>query len=170
MSFAAALPKGLGTALTIGSTIFSATGAMSAANAQASASEYNAAVANRNAMVADQNRKLSIQQSRIDAEDKRRANRRVMASIRAQYGASGLALSGSPLDVLEDTAAEQELDAKRIEYEGRARGREGALQMLGFKESADLSRTEARYARSGGRRNALGIGLSGAGTLLSRMT
>lgn len=165
----AAIPAGLGTALSIGSTVLGAVGAISSANAQASAARYNAEVAERDAVVADQNRKLALDQSRIDAEDKRRENRRVMASIRTQYGASGLSLAGSPLDVLEDTAVEQELDAQRIEFEGRARGREGALQMLGLQEEATLSRMEASSARRSGYMNAIGTGLSGAGTTLSRV-
>lgn len=164
-----ALPAGLSTALAIGGTAISAIGAISAANAQARAAEYNARTAERDIVVADQNRKLAIEQARIDAEDKRRENRRVLASMRASYGASGLELAGSPLDVLEDTAVEQELDAQRIEFEGRARGREGALQMLGLQESATLSRMEGRSARTAGIMGAIGTGLSGAGNVLSRV-
>lgn len=165
----AAMPAGLGTALSIGGTAIGAIGAISSANAASSAAKYNAKVADRDAVVADQNRKLAIDQSRIDAEDKRRDNRRVMASIRTQYGASGLSLAGSPLDVLEDTAVEQELDAKRIEFEGRARGREGALQMLGLQEDAALSRMEASSSKRAGYFGAIGTGLSGAGSTLSRV-
>lgn len=165
----AMIPAGMGTVLAIGGTALSAMGAISAANAQADAANYNAQIADRDAVVADQNRKLATEQARIDADDKRRGNRRVLASMRAAYGASGLELAGSPLDVLEDTAVEQELDAQRVEFEGRARGREGALQMLGLQESATLSRMEARSARTAGVMGAIGGGLSGAGTILSRV-
>lgn len=148
-------------------TGLSAVGTISSVNAQKSAAEYNAQIAERDAVVADQNRKLALESARIDAEDKRRENRRVLASIRTAYGASGTSLAGSPLDVLEDTAVEQELDAKRIEFEGRARGREGALQMLGLSESATLSQMEADSA-SGGYLAAAGTAATGAGTILAR--
>lgn len=165
----ASIPAGVSTAMTIGGTVLSAVGAISTAGAQAAASDYNVKVANRDAYVEDQNRKLALEQSRIDAEDKRRQNKRVMASMRAQYGASGLSLAGSPLDVLEDTAVEQELDARRIEYEGRVRGREGALRMLGLEEEANLSRAESQAARTSGFYNPASIAASGVGTTLSRV-
>jgi len=152
------------------SGIVGAMGAMQAANAQAEAAEYNARIQERNAIIADQNRKAAVTQASIDAEDKRRDNRRVMASIRAAYGHSGIDLIGSPLDVLEDTALEQELDAQRIEYEGRARSREGAIKMLGLHEQAELDRMEARSARSAGRTAAAGALIGGAGRALTRLT
>lgn len=172
MAFAApifAAMGGLTGALSIAGTAVSAIGAIGSAKAQSAAASYNAQIADRDVVVADQNRKLAIEQARIDAEDKRRDNRRVLSSMRAAYGASGLELAGSPLDVLEDTAIEQELDAQRVEFEGRARGREGALQMLGLQESATLSRMEAKSAKSAGYMGAIGAGLSGAGTTLSRV-
>lgn len=65
-------------------------------------------------------------------------------------------MSGSQLDVLEDTATEQELDVQRVEFEGRVRSREGTLEVLGFKEGAGLSRARATGARSAGKVKALG--------------
>lgn len=159
----------LTTALTIGGTVLSAVGQISAARAQADAADYNARVAERDAFVADQNRKASIRQAEVDAEDKRRENRRVLASMRTSYGASGVDLAGSPLDVLYDTALEQETDTRRVEYEGRVRGREGALQMLGLEEDSTLSRMEARSSRTAGTIAAFGSLASGAGRTLSRM-
>lgn len=165
----ASIPAGLSTALSLGGTALSVVGAVTSANATARAAEYNARTAERDIVVADQNRQLAVSQAAIDAADKRRENRRVLASMRASYGASGVELAGSPLDVLEDTAVEQELDASRVEFEGRARGREGALQMLGLHEGATLSRMEGRGGRRGGTLNAIGVGMSGAGTTLSRV-
>jgi hypothetical protein len=139
----------LATAFSIGGAVLGAVGTYQSMQASAAAAEYSAKVAERDIVVADQNRKAAMEQSRIAAEDKRRESRRIMASIRASYGASGVELAGSPLDVLTDTATEQETDARRIEYEGKIRGREGALQMLGLSESATLSRAEAQSARRG---------------------
>jgi len=158
----------LATVFSIGGTVLSAFGVYQSAQANAAAADYNARVADRDRTVADQNRKAVLDQSRIDAEDKRRENRRVMASIRASYGASGVELAGSPLDVLTDTALEQETDTQRIEYEGRIRGREGALQMLGLSESAALSRAEKRNYKRSALPGALGVGFGGVGDVLAR--
>lgn len=155
--------------LTVASTAVGVYGAIQAGNARADAARYNAQVAEREQVVANQNRQLAIRTAQTDAEDKRRENRRVLASIRANFGASGLSLAGSPLDVLQDAATEQELDVQRIEYEGQVRGREGALRMLGLQDDAELSRAEARNASSAGRVSAFGTALSGAGTTLQRM-
>lgn len=158
----------LATAFSIGGAVLGAVGVYQGMQASAASAEYNAKVAERDIVVADQNRKAAMEQSRVDADDKRRENRRVMAAIRASYGASGVELAGSPLDVLTDTATEQETDARRIEYEGKIRGREGALQMLGLSESAALSRAEARNNRRAAPLAALGQGLSGVGSTLQR--
>lgn len=154
--------------LTAVGTITSVIGAVGAANAQAAAGEYNARVAERDAYVAEQNSKAILDQTRIDVEERRRQNNRVQATMRAAYGASGTGLAGSALDVLYDTAMEQETDVRRIEYEGRVRAREGALQMLGLQESATLSRMEASNAKRAGYINAVGIAAGGAGRTLER--
>jgi len=165
----AAIPAGVGTAMSVAGAVIGAVGTLQAGNAASASASYNAQVADRDVAVADQNRKSVLEQTRIAADDKRRDNRRVLSSIRAQYGASGLSMAGSPLDVLQDTAVEQELDVRRTEYEGRVRGREGALQMLGLQEEGVLSRMEAKNARRAGRVGAVGSLASGVGSTLSRV-
>lgn len=160
---------GLAAAASAISGVIGAFGAIQAGNAQAAAGEYNAKVAERNNVIADQNRQIAVRQADIDAEDKRRENRRTLSAIRAAYGSSGLELAGSPLDVLEDSALESELDAQRIEYEGRVRNREGAIQMLGLQEQANLDRMGAKSARTAGYINAAGAIAGGAGRALSRV-
>lgn len=159
----------LSAVLTVVSGAVSAIGAIQQGNAAAASAEYNAKVDERNRIIADQNRKLNVQQAEIDASDKRRENRRTLSTIRAAYGASGLDLAGSPLDVLEDSALELELDASRISYEGRARNREGGIQMQGFTESAALRHMEGKAAKSAGMISAFGYMVGSAGTALSRV-
>ncbi len=91
---------------------------------------------------ADQLRRLG----KIEAEDKRRETRRLLASQQVAFAASGVDPSvGTPLDVLGATVAEAELAALRIEF-----GRE----------------SEATSIRSRGRR-ALTQGITGSlGTIL----
>lgn len=161
--------EGLAAVASAVSGVIGAFGAIQSANAQAAAAEYNAKISERNAAIADQNRKQAIETSEIAASDKRRENRRVLASMRAAYGTSGLELAGSPLDVLEDTAVEQELDTQRVKYEGRLRAREGAIQMLGLREDATLSRMEGKAAKTAGYIGAAGQLVGGIGTALTRM-
>lgn len=161
--------EGLAAAASAVSGVIGALGAIQSANAQAAAAEYNAKIQERNAIIADQNRKQAVQTAEITAEDKRRDNRRILASMRAAYGTSGLELAGSPLDVLEDTAVEQELDVQRIRYEGRARSREGAIQMLGLREDATLFRMEGKAAKTAGYIGAAGQIVGGIGTAFTRM-
>lgn len=159
-------------ALMVAAAVVSAAGAMASANAakgqaeaQAKAAEYQQQVQMRNQQIADQNRIVALQQGEIDAEDQRRENRRMLSSIRTAYGASGLQMAGSPLDVLEDSAAEGELDAQRKQFEGRVRGRESALQMLEAGDQAVLSGLEASAARARAK-SAMTIGYLNAGASL----
>lgn len=159
----------IGALASVASGVIGAVGAMQQAEAQARAAEYNAKIQERNALIADQNRKAAIETADVAASDQRRDSRRVMAQMRAAYGASGLELAGSPLDVLEDTALEQELGAQRIEFEGRLRAREGAISMLGMREDANLQRMEAGAARTAGGIAAIGSVVGGIGTGLTRV-
>lgn len=143
------------TALLVGSMVTSTVGALSSAGAAsaqaeaaANAAQYKQSVARRNQQIAEQKRQLALQQARIDAEDKRRENRRKLSEIRASYGASGIDLAGSPLDVLEDSALELELDARRIQHAGQVKGYEGALQILGLQDEATLAGIERQSALS----------------------
>lgn len=113
-----------------------AIGTLHEANTSASMQEYQAQGAETNA-------NLAMAQS---AEQERRA--RVEASkhlgqMRASYGASGVNLEGSPLDVLEESARTAELDALTI------RGN-GAQQAAGYRTQAQAARWSAGQTRIGG--------------------
>lgn len=125
----------------------SAFGAMQQGEATARAAEYNAQVNDRNAA-------LSRQQSNAEMEDTAREHRRQMGAIRAAYGAAGIGLAGSPLDVIEDTALEQQTDIRRIGYSGE-------LKAIGYEEKAALNRAEASNARTAGAISAVSAGVGG---------
>lgn len=120
------------------------------ADAQEAMFDYNRQVAERNEKIARQDRIQAIRTSQIEAEDKRRENRRKLSSIRAAYGSSGLELSGSPLEVLSDSSIEMALDERRVEYEGEVRAREGALRVLGLKDDQNIARASAQNAKAAG--------------------
>lgn len=164
----AAVPAWVSTAATFASAAVGAAGAVQGGRAQAAASEYNARVGERDALVADQNRVAALQQSRVAQEDRNRETRRTLASIRASYGASGVGMEGSPLDVLADSAFESALDSRRIDYEGRARNREGGMAVQGSLEGARMSRMEGASARASSWLSAAGQLTGGAGRALQR--
>lgn len=149
-------------ALTVASGVVSAAGAMAQGEAQANAAEYEGLVADRNA-------KIARNQAAVEQEDQRRENLRQLGAVRAAYGASGIEMSGSPLDVLSDTALEQELDVARIGYRGE-------LKAIGEGDKANLARAEADNARSAGAIGAVGsvlktgTSLFGLPSVKARMT
>lgn len=147
---------GLAAVFTVISGGLRAVGAIQQARAEAAAFEYNAAIDARNRQIADQDRRYNVQLAEVEADDKRRENARTMSSIRTAYGSSGLDLGGTPLDVLEDTALELNLDVRRIEQEGRVRNREGGIKMQEFGERSVLNKMRAKSARTAGAISAFG--------------
>jgi hypothetical protein len=111
----------------------------SQARASAEAAEFNRKAAERNQIIADQHRILEVRAAQNDAEDKRRESRRKTSELRSVFGARGIALEGSPLDVLADAGEELELGVARTEYKGIISGYSRASQILGLKDEATLS-------------------------------
>ena len=142
----------LSAAASVASGVVGAMGAMQQGKAQSNAATYTAQVADRNA-------KIARQQADVEQEDQRRENMRQRGAIRAAYGGSGIEMAGSPLDVLEDTAMEQELDVERIGYRG-------TLRALGENDKANLARAEAENAKSTGAIGAIGSILKTGTSLL----
>jgi hypothetical protein len=134
-------------ALAIVGGVVSAIGAIQSANAQAAAAEYNAKVQERNRLAV-------LAQADAEASDKIRENKRINSRIRAQYGAAGIEMAGSPLDVIEDTAIEEELDVRRIRYAGELEG-------IQRRDQANLYRMEAKAAKTAGMFSAVGNILGG---------
>lgn len=100
-------------------------------------SQMNAANA-----AADYEKKAAAENARRQSVDARRQ----LGKMRAGYGASGVTMAGSPLDVLEDSAREAELDRLTILQSGKlrakryeAQGQEAFIQGVGGAANALLS-------------------------------
>jgi hypothetical protein len=117
----------LPTALAVIGTAFSAVGAIQQGQAAASTADYNARVATQNAAY----------EERIQREKAQR----LMAQQSSGYLKAGVAMSGTPLDVLADTAAQAELDALAIRYGG-------ATQAAGYRAQGAAAKT-AGYIGTG---------------------
>lgn len=96
-------------ALLASSTIMGVGGSIMQGQQQAQAAEYNAAVARQKAQAAKQAGELEA--SRI-----REAGEKLTGSQRAMYAKSGVTFSGSPMEVMIDSATENEMDALITEY------------------------------------------------------
>lgn len=96
-------------------TVISAVGAISNANAQSNAARYNSQVAQRDAQI-------GVDQGNAQAAIQARQARSQMDAARAQYGASGVDVNaGSPLDVLQSSAANASLDNATIKYNAKVK-------------------------------------------------
>lgn len=136
------------TALVVASTAVSAIGAISAGNAQADAYRYQA-------QVADQNATAARQQAQTAALIQQEQAKRTMGATIAAYGASGIAMEGTPLDVLANSASQAERDRQQIIYKGE-------MQAAGYNNQAEMDRSSASNAQSQGYMKATGLLIGGA--------
>lgn len=111
------------------------------------ASQTQAAAQKTQAKIAE----MQGEQARQEAAAKEQRLRREAAKIRgrqeAAFAASGVAMEGSPLAVLEETAIESELDALAARYEGAAAW-SGTTQGRLLRSQAQTTKT-AGYFESG---------------------
>lgn len=130
-----------------------ATGTLMEGQSQAMASEYNADVARQNAAIAAQQGKAAVELQQRNAK-------RTIGTMVANYGASGVQVdSGSPLDVLADSASMAELDKLTTQYNYALRG-------LGYSQQANLADMNASSASTSSLLGAVGKAASGYGTYL----
>jgi hypothetical protein len=103
-------------------------GGMQRAQAARRTGEYNAAIA-------EQNAQISLQEAAEEERRKRQFMTRQMGQLRANIGKSGLANEGSMNEVLQDSAAQAELEALTIRHKGD-------LQALSYRQQGSLARME----------------------------
>jgi len=138
---------GVETALMVGSlvgTAISAFGQYKEGQDAAEASRYNASVTRQNAAT---QASMVEQSGALEASQQRRSTQRVVSSQRARYGASGVELTGSPLNVMIGTSAEGELDARIIEYNTKVKSSQ-ILSQAASQATYD-EQLAKRYERSG---------------------
>ncbi len=142
-------------AMTVAGTVVAAQAAAKQGKQAKDMAQYNAQIADRNAGIARE-------QAATDADAQRRHAGRVIGAARAAYGASGITSEGSPLDVLEMSAANAELDNRNILYKGE-------LRAMGYDETAVLDRYRGDAALDAGYERAGSAIIMGAGKAYSQM-
>lgn len=168
----AALPI-IGLALTAASTAAGVMGQIGQQNAQSQAASANAAQARYQAQVAQQNQELArrqaadaTQRGQVAEDNRRRQTALQIGQQRAGLAAQGTDFTGSETDILGDTAAAGELDARTIRANAAREAYGYTVQGLGYGNTAALE--SARAANSTYTPNYLGAGaslLAGASTL-----
>lgn len=128
--------------------VLGAAGAEQEADARSAAANYNASIANQNA-------DLSLQQATEQERQQREYAYQALGNERASYGASGVSMSGSALDVLQESARNAELDALNIRHAGQVK----AWQ---YRSGARLDSMSANAAQSAGQFGVMSALLSGA--------
>jgi hypothetical protein len=114
----------------------SVAGGIMAANAQQQQGRQMQQAENYNAAVARQTAEATRVAGQFEVDKQRRENARFLGTQRARMAASGVTFSGSPLDVMSDTIADQELDLAALRYNteigaGRAMSQAGYSDFLG---------------------------------------
>lgn len=156
-------------ALALIGTAVSAIGQMAAASAQAKAANYQAQIANMNAQIQEENAK-----SRLDASAREEQQHRLKVAMlrgnqRAAMAANNVDLaSGSPLEVLVDTAYAGEMDALSIRKKGADEAYNYRVEAANLRAQSQLYRMEAKSARTGGMLSALGTLAGGFGDAIGK--
>jgi hypothetical protein len=124
------------------------------------AHDYNAAVAKQNA---EQAYKLADAQEAMQ----RRKARVALGEQAAEIAESGVTYSGSALAVAKQSAANAELDSLYIQYRGDMQARGFRAQAVSEQYAGDVSRANARSARTAMYINAVRPGLAAWGDSLN---
>jgi len=153
----------LTTLLAIGAGVgaaVSAVGSISQGIAAKKAGRAQSEILRQEAVRRDQEATQQRKQARLDADEFRRRQSRLLARQRAGFGASGVSLEGTPLFVGADTAREIEFQAQKILVSGL--GDASALEA----EGSSL-RSEAGLASMRGSQAATGSFFRAGSTLLT---
>jgi len=135
------------TLATIASTALSAGGAVVQGQQQAQMAEYQA-------KAIEQQRQAEAQASAYEAQREKRKQDLLAANARAQVGASGVALEGSPTEVLLANARENQMDIEAIKYGSQ-------LKQNALTTQAAITRYGGKQAKAAGIINAGSAVISG---------
>lgn len=146
-----------------------------AAQASAQAQAANAAAATYNAQIADQNAQIMRDQEAAAVASQQRDAARTIGAMIAGYGASGVqGDTGSPLDVLADSARTAELDKLTLQYNYELKARDynnqATLDRMNAANGLAASTTYASSAgnySTAGTLNAIGTGLTGMAKIMN---
>ena len=120
---------------------------LSQAQQQKSAAKYNEKLAENQAIGARQ-------EAAAAADRQQRQSAKTIGTMQASYAASGVSTEGSPLEVLEESARNAELDRLTILWNGEGRAQ-------GYQNTAELERSRGKNAMASGYLSAAGSVVKG---------
>lgn len=134
------------TAITVGLGVM---GNIQESKAASQAAKFNAQVASNNQVLAERQQKDALERGKEDELNLRRQVAGLKGTQRAAFGASGVALdSGSPADVLTDTAVLGELDALTVRQNAQREAYGYGIQATNFATEAAFQKSRAKSAKS----------------------
>ena len=133
----------------VGSTMLSIGAASQKANAEAAMAGYQAQVARNNQMIAEGYAQRAEQQGRVDGQNQRFKAAALIGSQRAALASQGGDInSGSPLDIVGDTARAGEFDAQTIRNNAALKAY--GYRVQGYNNAADAGRYDLAAANTMG--------------------
>jgi len=134
-------------ATTVASTALSVASQIQQANAQAGMAGYQAQVARNNQMIAEGYAKRAEQQGRVDEQNQRFKTQSLIGSQRAALASQGGDInSGSPLDIVGDTARAGEFDAQTVRNNAALKAY--GYRVQGFNNAADAGLSDLKAANT----------------------
>lgn len=148
------------------SAVVGAAGALYQGQAQKNAAEFQAEMDRRNAIFADQRAKDAIERGQLEEEKAKRDNAQLKGLQEASFAAANIDTGyGSPLDVINSTAMEGEMNAAIIRANAEREAEDYEMQAWNSRSNASLSKAAGRSAQIGSYFSAAGTILSGAASV-----
>ena len=127
-------------ALMAAGTVVSAYSAYQQGKMQKDLNNYNARIAENNSM-------LALRKYEIDKKDQLKRYRRLVGDQRVSYAKAGVAMEGSAIDIIEDSALANAWELAKMKYNSE-------VEAAGYKASAAKSRFVGESAYYAGKMNA----------------
>lgn len=153
------------------STAIGVTSSVQAAKAQQAQYDYQAKIDKKNAEIAQSNADMKRQEGIEAARTQRVKTLQAVGSQQAAMAANGFdATSGTNLDIVEDTAAQGELDALTKQYNKETEALAYEASASNYNNQANLDRFAEQNAYKSGMLNAVGSGIKGLGQTASAVS
>ena len=153
------------------STAIGVTSSVQAAKAQQAQYDYQAKIDKKNAEIAQSNADMKRQEGIEAARTQRVKTLQAVGSQQAAMAANGFdATSGTNLDIVEDTAAQGELDALTKQYNKETEALAYDASASNYNNQANLDRFAEQNAYKSGMLNAVGNGIKGLGQTASAVS
>ena len=134
------------TTLAVVGTVVGAAGTVMGGISANQNAKYQGMMAESNALAAQRDADWSRSTAKYNEDLARQNAARVRGSQRAAIGASGLGFSGSPLDLLEETAVQSEIEAQGIRAQGEYSAGSAEFGAAGSRLQAGAYRANGRTA------------------------